>query len=667
MKFVLKHCLRVVMVFACLSIFVQTAYAEDIDEVVVTASPFAKTAETVNQPVNVVSGEALHNAAAATLGETLNGQLGVSSASFGPGVGLPIIRGQSDNRVKVMQDSVGSMDASAASPDHAVTLEPLLADKIEVLRGPAALRYGSGAIGGVVNVLDNRIPSKLPSATSGGVELRSASVNDETAGVLTLNTAAGNVAVHIDGVKRDSGNMEIPHYSVKNAADQSDSTEGFVANTDAKSQSGTLGISYIGDDGFLGMSVNKLDNNYGVPPDGAEQVRIDMHQTRFDVKAELNNPFASIEKISARLGHNDYLHTELENGEAGTRFTNDAYEGRVELIHNAVNFLNLTWRGALGLQTAESTFAAIGDEAFIPKSDISTQGIFILEETTQGEWSYELGVRVDAQKIAPIADDAVKHHGINVSGSSTWHFTDTQKFTVALAQSQRAPSIEELLANGPHPATGSFLVGNENLHEETSNNIELGYHWHNHGVEISTNVFYNNISDFIYSRHEKNPSAKQCIEKGEKSELNCYLYTQANATFKGIEAEIKMPISATWNLRLFSDSVRATLDSGGDLPRITPMRIGSSLDYNWQAWSANVSVTHAAKQNHAGNDEPETESYNRVDSRVNYTLKNHEFEYTLFLKATNVLNAEIRNASSYLRDIAPEAGRGLQLGVRVTF
>lgn len=659
MKYFPKHYLALALAAVC-----QTAFAEDVEEeVVVTASPFAKSIEAVNKPVNLLSGEALQNASAATLGETLNGQLGVSSASFGPGVGLPIIRGQSDNRVKVMQDSVGSMDASAASPDHAVSLEPLLANKIEVLRGPAALRYGSGAIGGVVNVLDNRIPNEQPDGITGGAELRNASANNETVGVASLNAAAGDFAFHLDGVKRTSDDMNIPGFAVKNPEDPASAAKGHIPNTDAESTSSTLGASYISGDDFIGISVNKLDNNYGVPPDGNERVRIDMHQTRYDLKGELNNPFDGFQKISARLGHNDYRHTEMENGEPGTKFTNDAYEGRVELIHNPIDWLELTWNGAVGVQASTSIFAAVGEEAFIPKSDISDLGIFIVEETKHNNFTYEIGARADSQKIKPDANfgtsngQTISHDTLNLSATTTWHFTPNQQLSLGIAQSQRAPSVEELLANGPHPATGSYLIGDENLKEESSTNVEFGYHWHHDNFQFSTNVFYNRVKDFIYGEN-----LNEIID-----DLAGYQYTQANATFKGFETELKIPFMTYWNLRLFSDKVRATLDDGGDLPRITPMRFGGSLDFNLDQWSANISATHAANQNHPGAFESDTDSYNRIDARVDYTFTTAGTDYTLFLKATNLTNEEIRNASSYLRDIAPEAGRSLQVGARVKF
>jgi len=663
MKSFSKHYLAVVIAAAC-PFASAVADSIDTDEVVVTASPLVKNIESVNKPVNLLSGDDLKNASAATLGETLNGQLGVSSASFGPGVGLPIIRGQSDNRVKVMQDSVGSMDASTASPDHAVTLEPLLATKIEVLRGPAALRYGSGAIGGVVNVLDNRIPSELPENIFGGIELRNSSVNDETVGVASVNAAVGKFAFHLDGVKRDSGDMEIPGYAEKNPEDMSTATKGIVQNTDAESKSGTFGVSYIDDKDFIGISVNKLDNNYGVPPDGDELVRIDMHQTRYDLKGEINNPFDSVQKISAHMGHADYEHTEIENGEPGTKFTNDAYEGRVELIHNPVEFFNQVWNGAVGLQVAESTFAALGEEAFIPKSDIRSTGIFVVEETKHNNWTYELGARADSQKITPDnetdsgpSNGSIQHESINLSAATTWHFTQDQQLSLGVAQSQRAPSVEELLANGPHPATGSFLIGDENLNEEVSTNIELGYHWHHDDFQLSTNIFYNHIKDFIFAEN-----LNDIID-----DLDAYAYTQAKATFKGFETEIKIPFAQFWNLRVFTDQVRATLDDGGDLPRITPMRFGGSLDVEFNQWRANLSAVHSAKQDHPGDNEEDTGSYNRLDARVDYNFKNGDTNYTLFLKANNLTNEEIRNASSYLRDIAPEAGRNIQAGIRVNF
>lgn len=631
----------------------QPVFAENIEEVVVTASPLAKNAETVSRPVNVLSGEQLHAAASATLGETLNGQLGVSSASFGPGVGLPIIRGQSDNRVKVMRDSIGSMDASAASPDHAVTLEPLLATKIEVLRGPAALRYGSGAIGGVVNVLDDRIPDVLPAGVNGGIELRNNSANEEISTVAKANGAVGNLAIHVDGLKRESKNLKIPGFAENNPDETANTTHGYIANTDARFATASFGAAYIGADGFVGLSVNQLDNNYGVPPDSDELIRLDMQQTRYDLKGERNDPFTGFKKITTHIGYADYEHTEIEDGEPGTRFENNAVEARIEAVHNTLR----NWNGAIGLQVADSTFAAIGAEAFIPKADIRSTGVFIIEETEFNNWHYELGARGDYQSISPEVGQAIEHTSLNLSAATSRNLTLNHQLILGVAHSQRAPSIEESLAQGPHPATGRYLMGDRQLQEETSTNIELGHHWHTDGIESSINLFYNEISDYIYAR-----DTGMVIDELEGAQ-----YTQADATFKGAECELKSQLNANWRLRIFGDYVRATLDDGGDLPRIAPMRIGSAISFDKNRWSSNLSLTRATKQKHPGNNQSTTEAYTRIDAQISYRVAQHTAEYLLFLKGSNLLDEEIRNPSSYLRDIAPEAGRGFQAGLRLTF
>lgn len=627
----------------------------DVEEMLVTASPLAKSRDAINQAVASLSGNQLRERAASTLGETLNGLPGVSSASFGPGVGLPIIRGQSDNRVKVMQDSIGTMDASAASPDHAVTAEALLASRIEVLRGPAALRYGSGAIGGVVNVLDNRIPEQLPDGIEGGVELRYGSASDETAAVASATGAAGDFAWHLDGVSRDNNNLDIPGRAARDPAYAEQTSNGYIANTDAQAHSETAGLSYIGDSGFLGLALSQEANNYGIPLDPAEDesVRIDMQQTRVDLKGRLLSPIDGIAKVDLRLGHNDYQHTEMEDGQPGTRFTNNAWEGRIEAVHQKLG----EWQGAIGLQLAQRDFAALGEEAFIPRSDISNQGIFIVEERKIGAWQLELGARAEQQKINPDQGQSLNHSSSNFSASASWHFSPNQRATLSLAQSQRAPSVEELLADGPHPATGAYLLGDTGLNRETSHNLELGYHWHSELISASVNAYYNDIGDFIYAR----------ATGAEQDGLKQFRYSQTGATFKGVEIETNIHLSDNLSLRLFGDSVNARLDDGSYVPRVPPKRYGSELRYTLERWSASLSASHASAQEHPGTNEEPTASYTRVDANISYHWDAGANNYLVFLKGGNLTNSEIRNASSFLRDIAPEAGRNIQLGVRVSF
>ena len=566
-----------------------------------------------------------------------------------------------------MQDSISTLDVSSASPDHVVAIEPLLAERIEVLRGPATLRYGSGAIGGVVNVIDNRIPDRMPEELEGAVELRHAGINNENSGVFALNNGGKGVAWHLDGLYRDSADLRINGLAASNAEDPSETSEGFIANTDAQTLGGTAGISRIGENGFIGVSVSYLDNNYGIPPgahaeeeamaaeeSGEEYVRIDLRQTRYDLKGRLDQPFDGFEKLTFRLGYNDYKHTELENGEAGTQFDSDALEGRVELIHNATN----GWRGAVGLQLFDQLFSAIGEEAIIPQSDIRSYGIFLVEELQRGSWIYELGARAERQQIDPDVGQAVDHTSVSASTSAQWHFSKKQSLGLILSRSQRAPAVEELYSFGPHLATVSFDVGNAELDKETSHNVELSYHWHG-DVEAAVNLFYNRIDDFIYRR---NTGAEDTEE-----ELVIYAYDQEDTSFKGLEAEVTLPLATAWRLRLFGDAVRAKLNSGGDVPRITPVRLGAELQFSQGYWEAQLRLTEVADQDNPGEFETTTDGYTRLDARLNYRINRDKFDYLIFLKGNNLLNEEIRNANSFLRNSAPEAGRGLQLGVRMSF
>ena len=623
----------------------------DVDEVLVTGSPLGRSTETLNHPANVLAGDSLKTAAGANLGDTLSSEAGLASASFGPGVGIPVIRGQTDNRVKVMQDSISSMDASSASPDHAITLEPLLATRIEVLRGPAALRYGSGAVGGVVNVMDERIPERSPQGFTGALETRFNTANDEAAGILKLKAGGDDFALYADGVSRTSNNVRIPGDSTLNPDASNHTSHGYIANTNADYQEGTLGGSYIADNGFIGLSVNHLTNNYGVPPAEDALVRIDMQQTREDMKGEWRQVSDGIEKISFRVGHNDYQHTEIEDGQAGTQFTNKAYEGRVELVHSHWE----NWQGAFGLQLAHSDFAAMGEEAFIPASRIQNQGIFWLEERQFDAFTLELGIRSEHQSIAPAAHQERTDNALNLSSSLSWTLDDHQKVSVSVARSQRAPSVEELFANGPHPATAAYLVGDETLNKETSVNSEVGYHWHDDAIEFSTSLFYNHILDFIYANN-----SHQTLEDG----LTLFHYQQDNARFYGGEMEFTYKPNDQWTLGLMADSVRAQLTTGEDLPRIPSFRWGGSVGFEQSNWQAGISLRTSADQNHAGPYELATQGYSRLDANLSYNLS----EQTRFsLKGNNLLNADIRNATSYLRAIAPEAGRGWTLGVEQKF
>lgn len=676
-----------------------------IEEVIVSASPLDKTHSDNTRPAAVISGDQLRQAAAATLGETLKGQLGVASASFGPGVGTPVIRGQQGNRVKVMQDNLDTLDAANASSDHANAVEALLAERIEVLRGPQTLRYGSGAIGGVINVIDNRIPSSVPNEINGTLETRYSSVNEESATVFKLEGGSGNLAWHLDGLYRQSDDVEIPGFAdIHGDEHPEDTSYGFIDNSDSESKNITAGLSWVGDEGnFFGVSVSRLDNEYGIPAGahghgeedehedeheddheedhdeheddheedehghGEEPVRIAMEQTRYDVKGQFLTPFAGIEKVTLRLGYVDYQHKELEGAEVGTVFDNEAFEGRIEMVHD--RWMDGKARGAFGLQFLDKDFQAAGAEAFIPGSTTENLGVFLVEEWDIGSWLFEAGARLERTEIDAQGRDSVDFNTHSVSLAGQYRFSEQQQLNLVLSRAQRAPSVEELFSDGIHVATQSYELGDANLSEETSHNIELGYKYHlplgNHYVEFDLAVFHNDIDDFIYRDNSG----------GIREEQPLFQYRQQGAEFSGIEAAVTLPVyrenGHSWDVQLFADSVRAELDSGDDVPRITPRRLGVQLDYHGaisnNPFDAQLRFTHVGEQDRPGHNEEATQSYKRLDANLNYRIESGIGEWTVFLRGDNLLDEEIRNASSFLREVAPEPGRGLTVGARYSF
>jgi len=676
-------------------------HQQAIEEIIVSASPLQKNHSENTRPASVLSGDALRQQAAATLGETLKGQLGVSSASFGPGVGTPVIRGQQGNRVKVMQDNLDTLDAASSSADHANATEALLAERIEVLRGPQTLRYGSGAIGGVINVIDNRIPNQVPKELGGAIEVRHNSVNQENATVFKLDGGTGQLAWHLDGLYRNSDNVDIPGYAdIHGDEHPEDTSYGFIDNSDAESKSLTGGMSWVGEDSFIGFSISRLENNYGIPA-GAhgheeedehhdddddddhddhddddhdeeghhdEVVRIDMIQNRYDIKGEWQNLSPAIEKVLLRMAYVDYQHKELEGSEVGTVFDSEAFEGRLELVHQPL--FNNKLNGAIGFQLSDTDFSAVGEEAFIPASQTTSTGAFLIEEWQQDNWSLEAGLRFEHQSINPEGSSpSVDHNTHSVSLAGQYRINDQQRLNLVVSQAQRAPSVEELYADGVHVATSSYERGNANLKAETSHNIELGYSYHmsmgKSVLELDINVFYNDIADFIYRRN-----TDQTLE-----DTALYQYSAEDATFKGMEAQLTLPIANInghqWDVQLFADAVRAELVNGQDVPRIPAKRLGVKFDYHgqWfdQPLDAQLRLVRAAKQNHAGFNEEETEGYTRLEAQVNYRLDLNQGDLLLFMRGNNLLDKDIRNSSSFLREIAPEAGRSISVGARYSF
>lgn len=667
--------------------------------IVVTAHPLNRSASDLTTPVNVIEKDTLI-AGGSTLGNALEGQVGVHVDTFGGGASRPVIRGQTSPRVKVLSDGSEVMDASSISPDHAVTVDPLLAEKIEVLRGPATLLYGGGAIGGVVNVLDNKIPSKMPeNGIEGQVNLRANTVANEKAGAAALTVGLGDqFALHVEGLKRDAND-----YISQNGSERR------VDGTFAKGETGSVGLSWIGDKGFTGVSFTQRKDEYGLPGHSEEFVgchphgshlHCDSHEEegeheeegahadegheeehghehghgheeghatpwvrleskRFDVRSEYDQPFKGFDKIKIRAGYTDYEHAEIEGGEVGTAFKNEGYDGRIELTHVPV----AGFQGVFGVQYSKSDFSADGEEAFLPKTVTENISAFFLEHYQWNTVHFEVGGRHEWQTIKPeshLAKFNTKDYdesATSVSAGATWQFVPDYALALSLSHSERLPNAQELYANGGHFATNTYELGDANLDTEKSNNVELSLRKTAGDATFSLTGYHNQIDNYIYAK---------TLDKYEDFRL--IQYAQNDATFTGAEAEVSYKFDDVYTGTVFGDYVRAKLDNGGgNLPRIPATRVGGRVQAKWNAVSGGLEYYRVFKQDEIADFEKQTPGYDMLNLNVAYNgALGDRTDYRLYMQLNNLLNEKYYNHSSFLSSI-PQPGRNLTAGVQFKF
>jgi iron complex outermembrane receptor protein len=675
--------------FIIYSAYLHNAYAQDepaqeLDAMTVTAT--AESSQPLSKAMTVLSDDELRGKVGASLGETLNNELGMSSQSFGAGVGTPMIRGQSSSRVKVLQNSVGNNDAAALSPDHANGVEPILAERIEVLRGASTLLYGNGSIGGVVNVIDNRIPEKLFDKVLGGAaEQRYDSVSNQTATVGKVEGSYKQLAYHLDGFYRDQDNTSISGFAIDEQAVRATdhsldgvkliNSKGVIANTQAQSQGGSIGASWITEKGLIGVSINQLDKNYGIPSDGSggDAINIALKQSKYDLKAQLNKPLAIADTLKFKFAYTDYQHQELENAIPATTFLNKSYESRLELQHKAIGQLTGVW----GFQSLNTEFSALGAETIVPPTVGDTYGLFAVESLKQGSINYQAGLRGEWQTIKAQQQNTQTYFPLSGSLSASWDINKQQQLSIAFTHAQRAPQIQELYSNGVHDATRSYEQGNANLKKEASNNIDLSYRWRGDSISAELNLFHNWVSDYIYQQRTGevfNENTEQ-FAAGCANNNTCVPVLenqQTAAIFKGFEAKIVLPLLDTkaglLDLTLFSDYTRGTFDKGGNVPRLPPLRYGLQLDYDYNNWHNELRLTRAEAQTDVAANDSTSPAYVLLNLNSQYHLAHFaNTDILLFAKAKNLLNENIRNATSYLRNFAPEAGRGAEIGIRVSY
>lgn len=660
-------------------------HATEVEDVIVRALPLGRAGDDVGSHVSLLSGDDLVHRRTSTLGDTLSSLPGVNSDAFGGGASRPVVRGQTSPRVKVLSEGAALIDASEVSPDHAVSGEPMLLEGIEILRGPAALLYGGGAIGGAVNLLDKKIPTRVPeNGGEGVVEYRYGTVNDENTGVAGVTVGAGQFALRLEVVGRNSEDYRIP-----------DSAEKRLEGSYNDTFTGTIGASWIGSKGYLGAAYTDQTSTYGLAghshefaschPHGAElhcgghddgghddhgdhdddhdhdhgdehnhsAPEVRLKSKRVDVRGEINNPFNGIERIRLRAGHTDYRHDEVEEDEILTTFTNKGYDGRLEVQHTEWNGL----RGVFGAQLSHSDFEAIGVESYLRPTKTDNLGLFVMEEYEIGEWHLEGALRKEWQEVALDGQDSIDHDPLSISASAVWHFSPSWTAALSIARSQRAPSAQELFAKGVHLATNTYELGTSDLDLETAHSFEVTLRKRSGNLTGSISAYRYNYSDYIYAN-----------TLDEHEDFRLIRYEQADAHFTGFEGELTQQITPWFSATVFGDYVRAKLKDGENLPRIPGGRLGARASAFSGPWSGDVEYTRVFKQDDIAAFENDTPGYNLVNATLAYDFDiGQSSTGQMFLRGSNLLDEKAWSHTSYLGERAPMRGRSLTAGIRVRF
>ncbi len=616
------------------------------EAIVVTSGVEAASLAESAKPITVLAGLDLASRLKSTLGETLAEQPGVSSTSFGPGSSRPVIRGMGGDRVRLLQGGIGMADASNTSPDHAVSFDPLSAEQIEVLRGPATLLYGSTAIGGVVNVIDGRIPESKQEHPVGGVfDLALGSVSSEKQGGASLHGGKNKFAWHFDALRRETDNVKIPIDG------------GVMPNSATENTSGSLGASLIGERGFFGANASLFNTTYGIPSE--EDVVIDLKQRRLDLKGGIREPFGAFRGVKFRFGVSDYEHVELEGEEVGTRFANQGYEGRLELLHKPIG----AFTGAFGVQAQGRDLTVTGAEAFLPPSQTQSLAAFVLEEVGRGRARLALGGRIERQTVEVNGGDSRTMTGASASVGLTVRAEKGISLGVSLAHSERLPGAEELFSNGPHAATNAFEVGDPNLAKETSLGLDASIKKSGGPVTGEISFFRNAFNGYIFER----------FTDEEEDGLRVVRYEQRDALFWGMEAQASIQLfekaDRHLDLEASADYVRARLDPSDEpLPRIAPMRLGMGLHYRDSRFDVRGEVRRVQKQDRISDFELATPGHTFINATASYRIFGGSRTVTdIVLRGTNLGDAEGRNHVSYLKDLVPLPGRDIRASLRFQF
>jgi len=668
-------------------------HGECSKEIVVTAR-FVKQLD-ILAGTSVLSGEDLAQDLRGQIGDSLTSMAGISATSFAPGASRPVLRGFQGPRVRVLTDGIGSLDASNTSVDHAVAIDPLTAQRVEVLRGPAVLLFGGDAIGGAVNIIDKRIPREVPEAPFHLDALAGygSAANDRSAAGSLDVPLTSHLVFHVDGSVRKTDDVKIGGYvlspalrgelldAAAQAADGGDAAgaaqltdranlSGTVPNTASLTKTAAASLAYIGDGGSIGFSVSRYESDYGVPErpgldtgPQAPPVTIGLKQNRADLRASADLP-GFFENLTLRAGYSDYQHTEFEGSEVGTIFKVKGVESRLELTQAARG----GWRGVVGAQLLARDFNAIGDEAFVPKNSIESAAIFTLQELELGELQLEGAARFDQTAIRAPVINFDRSFG-TFSGAFGVAYVPGEadlKFGINLSRSARAPSAEELLSNGPHVATEAFEIGNPDFTTEKSWGGELYARYDDNIYAVSATIYGNLFSDYIFE------AETGAIEDG----LPVFQYFQQDATYYGFElsGSAKFATLGDFDLtaNMVSDLVHANIDSnaagsGGPIPRIPPFRLLGGLEANSDHFDLRGEVEWSASQNRVATFETSSDSFTMVNASAAWRPFGKGGNLTLLASANNIFDVNARRHASFTKDYVPLSGRDIRVSAKFSF
>ena len=662
--------------------------------VTVTGNPLGAT--DVIAPAAAYSGAGLLLRSSSTLGETLDGTPGVSSTYFGPNSSRPIIRGLDGDRIRILQNSGASVDASGLSYDHAVPSDPIAVERIEVLRGPGALLYGGSAVGGVVNVIDNRIPREALFDAQGGItgraDLGLTTGNSEKSGALLLETGTDRYALHLDVFNRDGKDVSVP-ISLACTKPGSPAFADKICNSAALTHGGAVGGSVFFDSGYLGASASTFRSNYGTVAE--DDVLIGMKSDRYAVEGEVRGLAGPLQSIKGQFSRSDYTHTEFAAGVPGTVFKNAGNDLRLEARHAKLGLLE----GVIGIQAENTRFSADGDEAFAPYSHTRQSAVFAYEELPASWGKFSFGARKESVQVESFGNPLVARFAParrsfgpgSYALGALWNLASAWQLTSNLSYSERAPKDYELFADGPHVATHTYEVGNANFSKEQSTNLDIGAKWKSGANSFNVGAFVNHFKNYIaleasgLSRDAQGNGAGigvtddgtgHSVESGGTSEiLPEFAYTQVRARFTGLEASgnVRLIESAqTLDLELRGDLVRATnLTTGQYLPRSAPARVGATLVWGQGPWGARLGFTHATAQDKVPAGDRATGSYTMFNAALTYQQKAGPAKLLWYARLDNLGNALAYSASSVLTQTvpgkAPLPGRSFKLGLQASF